>query len=469
MAGRQMNLRNARSHSRAAGGQEDCLVRRYFRNPVRLVPFAFLVPILLGTGLLMTRWATTEHVRPPVVTALFTSTSAVSVTGMAITDTPNYWSGWGLLVITLLTQLGGLGILTVAALVILVVSSQLGLRNRLLVQAETGEFGIGDVGRLLRRIALTVFTCEAVMTVLVAGRLWLTYDYPIGRALWSGVFHAVQAFNNGGFALYTEGLLAFSRDPWVSLPLAIGAIIGGLGFPALFEAVREWRQPTRWAVATKLTIWGSAVLLLVGFAGLLAAEWTNVSTIGQYDVPGKILASFTQIALSRTGGFSVLNIAALQEESYPLLIVLMFIGGGSASTAGGIKVSTFFLLAFTIWAELRGEPDVTIGHRRVATASQRQAVTVALLSVALVAAGTMLLLLLTEGVRFVAALFEITSAFSTTGLTIGLAAELPASGQLVLTVLMFIGRVGTLTLGSAIALNTRRRLYRYPQEQPIVG
>ncbi|WP_433648941.1 TrkH family potassium uptake protein [Micromonospora zamorensis] len=444
-------------------------MRRFFRNPVRLVPLGFLVPILLGTGLLMTRWSTIEHQRPPLVTALFTATSAVSVTGMAINDTPNYWSGAGLVVITLLTQLGGLGILTAAALVILVVSRQLGLRNRLLVQAETAEFGIGDVGRLLRRIAITVFACEAVMTAVVAGRLWWTYDYPPGRALWSGVFHAVQAFNNGGFALYTEGLLAFDRDPWVSLPLAFGAIVGGLGFPALFEAAREWRKPADWAVATKLTIWGSVVLLLLGFVGLLAAEWTNASTIGSYDAGGKVLASFTQIALSRTGGFNVLNIADLQEESYPLLIVLMFIGGGSASTAGGIKVSTFFLLPFTIWAELRGEPDVTVGHRRVATASQRQAVTVALLSVALVTAGTMLLLLLTEGVRFVAALFEVTSAFSTTGLTVGLASELPASGQLVLTVLMFIGRVGPLTLGSAIALNTRRRLYRYPQEQPIVG
>ncbi|MGW3887254.1 TrkH family potassium uptake protein [Micromonospora chokoriensis] len=444
-------------------------MRWFFRNPVRLVPLGFLVPILLGTGLLMARWATVEHQRPPLVTALFTATSAVSVTGMAINDTPNYWSGPGLVVITLLTQLGGLGILTAAALVILVVSRQLGLRNRLLVQAETAEFGIGDVARLLRRIAVTVFACEAVMTAVVAGRLWWTYDYGPGRALWSGVFHAVQAFNNGGFALYSDGLLAFARDPWVSLPLALGAIVGGLGFPALFEAVREWRKPAGWVVATKLTIWGSVALLLLGFVGLLAAEWTNASTIGSYDAAGKVLASFTQIALSRTGGFSVLNIADLQEESYPLLIVLMFIGGGSASTAGGIKVSTFFLLGFTIWAELRGEPDVTVGHRRVATASQRQAITVALLSVALVTAGTMLLLLLTEGVRFVAALFEVTSAFSTTGLTVGLAGELPASGQLVLTVLMFIGRVGPLTLGSAIALNTRRRLYRYPQEQPIVG
>jgi potassium uptake TrkH family protein len=444
-------------------------VRRLLRNPVRLVPLGFLVPILLGTGLLMARWSTVEHQRPPLVTALFTATSAVSVTGMAVTDTPNYWSGGGLVVITLLTQLGGLGILTVAALVILVVSRQLGLRNRLLVQAETAEFGIGDVTRLLSRIAVTVFACEAVMTALVAGRLWGAYDYAPGRALWSAAFHAIQAFNNGGFALYSDGLLAFDRDPWVSLPLAFGAIVGGLGFPALFEAVREWRRPAGWAVATKLTIWGSVALLLFGFVGLLAAEWTNASTIGPYDAGGKMLASFTQIALSRTGGFSVLDIANLQEESYPLLIVLMFIGGGSASTAGGIKVSTFFLLAFTIWAELRGEPDVTVGHRRVATASQRQAVTVALLSVALVTAGTMLLLLLTEGVRFVAVLFEVTSAFSTTGLTIGLAGELPSSGQVVLTVLMFIGRVGPLTLGSAIALNTRRRLYRYAQEQPIVG
>ncbi|MEU8299490.1 potassium transporter TrkG [Micromonospora sp. NPDC048909] len=444
-------------------------MRRFFRHPVRLVPFAFLVPILIGTGLLSMRAATVDYQPAPFVTALFTSTSAISVTGMAINDTPNYWSVWGLVLITLLTQLGGLGILTVAALVILLVSRQLGLRNRLLVQAETQEFGVGDVVRLLRRIAVTVFACEAAMTVLVAGRLWISYDYPPGRALWSGTFHAVQAFNNGGFALYTDGLLAFSQDPFVALPLAFGAIIGGLGFPALFEAVREWRTPVRWAVATKLTIWGSVVLVGFGFLWLLMTEWTNPRTIGQYDMPGKVLASFTQIALSRTGGFEVLDITALREESYPLLVALMFIGGGSASTAGGIKVSTFFLLAFVIWAELRGEPDVSVGNRRVANASQRQALTVALLSVALVALGTLAVILLTQGTLFYQALFEVTSAFSTTGLTVGLAQRMPESGQILLTVLMFIGRVGPLTLGSAIALNTRRRLYRYPEEQPIVG
>ncbi|MEH0821546.1 MULTISPECIES: TrkH family potassium uptake protein [unclassified Micromonospora] len=444
-------------------------MRRFLSSPVRLVPLGFLVAIAIGTGLLMLPWATSEQRYTPLVTALFTATSAVSVTGLAVTDTPNYWNEFGLVMITVLTQLGGLGILTGAALVSLAVSRQLGLRNRLLVQAETAEYGVGDVRWMLVRIATTVVVTEALMAVVISGRLWLTYDYRPGRALWSGVFHSIQAFNNGGFTLYSDGLLAFSRDPWVSLPLTVGAIIGGLGFPALFEAARHWRRPARWAVATKLTIWGSVVLTVGGFAALLLAEWGNPRTIGTYDAPGKLLATFTQIAFTRTGGFDVMNVEWLSEESYPLLIAMMFIGGGSASTAGGIKVSTFFLLAFVMWAEVRGEPDVTMGRRRIAGSSQRQALTVALLSVALVVAGTVGLVLITEGVRFNESLFEVTSAFSTTGMSVGLTPRLPEPGQYLLIALMYIGRVGPLAIGSAIALNTRRRLYRYPKEQPIVG
>ncbi|NES12523.1 MULTISPECIES: TrkH family potassium uptake protein [Micromonospora] len=444
-------------------------MRRLLRHPVRLVPLGFLAVILLGTGVLMLPWATSREEYTPFVTALFTSTSAVSVTGLSVTDTPNYWNAFGLTTITVLTQIGGLGILTGAALVILAVSRQLGLRNRLLVQAETAEFGIGDVRWLLIRIAGTVFVTEALMTVVVAGRLWLRYDYGFRSALGNALFHSIEAFNNGGFTLYSDSLVAFGEDPWVALPLSLGAIIGGLGFPALFEAVREWRRPAGWTIATKLTIWGSLALVGLGFGYLLLAEWTNPYTIGTYSAWGKVLASFAQIALSRTGGFDVINIARLSEESYPLFIVLMFIGGGSASTAGGIKVSTFFLLAFVIWAEVRGEPDVTVGGRRIANASQRQALTVALLSVALVVGGAVGLILLTEGVPNFAAIFEVTSAFSTTGLSVGLAPRLPEPGKYLLTALMYIGRVGPLTLGSAIALNTRRRLYRYPEEQPIVG
>ncbi|MGC5050151.1 TrkH family potassium uptake protein [Micromonospora sp. DT48] len=444
-------------------------MRRLLRHPVRLVPLVFLVAILIGTGLLMLRPMTVEHQRPPFMTALFTAASAISVTGLTVTDTPNYWSASGLVLITVLTQLGGLGILTGAALVILTVSRRLGLHNRMLVQAETAEYGPGDVRRLLLRIAATVFACELAMTVIVTGRLWLAYDEPFWQALWHGAFHSIQAFNNSGFSLYPDGLLAFARDPWICLPISVGGIIGGLGFPALFEAAREWRRPGRWGVATKLTIWGSAALMVVGVAALLAAEWDNPQTVGRYDAPGKVLATFAQIALARTGGFEVVSTDLLREESYLLLIWLMFIGGGSASTAGGIKVSTFFLLAFVIWAEVRGEPDVTVGHRRIATASQRHAIAVALLSLAVVAAGTTAMIVMTDKLPFYAALFEVTSAFSTTGLSVGVLSSLSDGGQLLLTVLMYVGRIGPLTFGSAIALNTRHRLYRYPEEQPIVG
>ncbi|QGN46726.1 TrkH family potassium uptake protein [Micromonospora sp. WMMD558] len=444
-------------------------MRWLLRRPVRLVPIGFGLAILVGTLLLMLPWATGQQRYTPFMIALFTATSAISVTGLTVVDTPNYWTEFGLAMITVLTQIGGLGILTGATLVILAVARRLGLRNRLLVQAETAEFGIGDIRRLLLRIAATSLGCQLIIMAILTLRLSGRYDYELGRALWIGVFHAVQSFNNGGFALYTDNLIGFSQDPWITLPLAFGSIVGGLGFPALFEAVREWRHPAGWAVATKLTVWGSLVLLVLGSGALLLFDWSNPYTLGIHSWPQKTLIAFTQNAFIRTGGFNVVDIDALGEESIPLIIALMFIGGGSASTAGGIKVSTFFLLAFVIWAELRGEPDVTVGHRRVATASQRQAITVALLGVALVVAGTVALILLTEGVPYHAALFETTSAFTTTGLSLGIAAELPHGGQLVLIVLMYIGRVGPLTLGSAIALNTRRRLYRYPEEQPIVG
>jgi potassium uptake TrkH family protein len=457
------------SAPRTGAEHEDWLVRRLLRHPVRIVPIGFLVAILLGTGVLMLPPATEEHRYTPFVTALFTATSAISVTGLIVVDTPTYWTPVGLVMITVLTQVGGLGILTGGTLVILVVARQLGLRTRLLVQAETAEFGIGDVRRLLLRIGLTMLVCEAVITAVLTLRFVLSYDYPPGRALWYGFFHAVQAFNNGGFSLYPDNLVGFAHDGWVTLPLAFGTIIGALGFPALFEATRSWRRPGRWTISTKLTVWGSLVLLMIAFVVLLAAEWSNPRTLGPVSWEDKALAAFTQDAFIRTGGFNTLEITGLDEASYPLMIALMFIGGGSASTAGGIKVATFFLLAFAIWAELRGEPDVTIGRRRAATASQRQAITVALLSVALVVAGTVTLILLTEGVSYDRALFEVTSAFSTTGLSAGVAPTLPPAGQLTLIVLMYIGRVGTLTLGSAIALNTRRRLYRYPEEQPIVG
>jgi trk system potassium uptake protein len=445
------------------------LMRRPLRNPARIVPLAFLGAIAVGTVLMMLPASRQGPDPAPFVTALFTATSAVCVTGLAVTDTPTYWTPFGLALITLLTQVGGFGIMSIATLLALLVSRRLGLRSRLTAQAETNSLGLSDIRRVLLRIAATMLGVEAVVTMLLAARLWLSYDYPPGRALWYGLFHAIQAFNNGGFALYSDGLVRFVSDWWICLPLISAVVIGGLGFPALFEVIRERGRPRRWSVHTKLTVWGTLALITIGFGCVLAFEWANPRTLGALDLPGKLLAALFQDVMTRSGGFNTVDTGALNPETTALSIGMMFIGGGSASTAGGIKVTTFFLLAFVIWSELRGEPDVVIGRRRIAAASQRQALTVALVGVALVGAGTLALIGLSDDFSTDQVLFEVTSAFGTTGLSTGITGQLPATAQVLLTVLMFVGRIGSVTLGSAIALNTRRRRFHYPEERPIVG
>jgi trk system potassium uptake protein len=440
-----------------------------WRYPARIVPLAFLGAVAVGTALMMLPAARADPGHAPFVTALFTATSAVCVTGLAVVDTPTYWSTFGEVLITVLSQIGGFGIMTLATLLSLLVSRRLGLRNRLIAQAESaGLFG-GNVGGVLIRIALVMFVTEAAISVVLTLRFWLAYDYSFGRAVWYAVFHAVQAFNNVGFALYPDSLVRFVGDWWICVPLSLGVFLGAIGFPVLFELAREWRKPGCWSTHTRLTVWGTLLLSSLGFLVFLSFEWANPKTLGPLDFGTKVLAAFTQDVMTRSGGFNSINLGDMNTETIAVTNAMMFIGGGSASTAGGIRVTTFLLLAFVIWAELRGEPDVTIRNRRVAEETQRQAITVALLGVALVAIGTMGLIGLTDNVPFDRALFEATSAFATTGLSTGITPSLPPSAQVLLIVLMYVGRVGTIAVGTAIALNTRKRLYRYPEERPLVG
>lgn len=444
-------------------------MRPSLRQPVRVVPLAFVGAITLGTLLLLLPFCRRDPGSASVVAALFTAASAVCVVGLNVVDTPGYWSGPGLVVITLLTQLGGFGIMSLATLLGLLVSQRLRLRDRLVTQTESNALGLGEVRRVLVRIALISLACEAAVTLLLAARLWTGYHYPPGRALWYGLFHAVQAFNNCGFSLYRTSMIQFSDDWWICLPLIGAVLAGGLGFPVLFELSRNVRCPRHWSTHTRLTVWGSLTLLAVGFLYLLVVEWTNPRTLGPFGIQEKLLASLFQSTMARSGGLQSIDLAQLHGETTTMLTGLMFIGGGSASTTGGIKVTTFFLLAFVIWAEIRGEPDVVVARRRIGEATQRAAVTVALLGVAWVAVGALLLVALTDGVLFHQALFEAASAFGTAGLTILPTSELPAPAQVALVVLMFVGRVGVITVASGIALNTRRRYYRYPEERPIVG
>jgi trk system potassium uptake protein len=445
-------------------------VRRTLQHPARLLPIAFLAAIAVSTGLLLLPAARADpEGTTTLVTALFTATSAICVTGLTVVDT-THWSDFGHAVIIASVHVGGFGIMTAATLLALVVARRLGMRTRLLVAAEGRALDMANIRGVLVRVALLQVGFEAAVAVPITLRWWLSYGQEFGEALWNGVFHGISAFNNGGFSLFSDSLEAYVGDWWIGMPIALGVIAGSLGFPVLIELGRQFGRPRTWSVHARLTVYGSGLLLAVGFVAILVAEWANPATLGPLRVTDKILAAFFNgAAMPRSGGFHTVEFAGMHTESIAVTNALMFIGGGSASTAGGIKVATFFLLAYVIWSEVRGEPDVVIGRRRVAVPPQREALSVALLGLALVGLGMLLVVALTEGYPFEFVMFDVLSAFATVGLSTGVTMDAPESAQLVLAALMFIGRVGPVVVATGIALNTRRRLYRYPEERPLVG
>jgi trk system potassium uptake protein TrkH len=447
------------------------MVRRIwqvFLHPARVVPIAFFIAIVVGTVLLSLPMSTPGPTRPPVLTAAFTTVSAVCVTGLTTVDTATYWSPFGQAVIMALIQVGGFGIMTMATLLAMLVGGKLRLRSSLIAQAETHTLNIGDVRHVIGRIAITVLAFETVFAAILTIRFRVAYDDSWAAALWHGSFHAVSAFNNAGFALYSDNIIGFVDDVWIILPLCVAIIAGGIGFPVLFELSRRWRHPKLWTVHTRLTVYGSAILLTVGTAAFLALEWNNADTLGPLDSWGKILGGLTGGVVPRTAGFNSVDYGQITPETTAVNYVLMFIGGGSASTAGGIKVTTFFLLAFVIWSEIRGERDTNIAHRRMSHDTLRQALTVALLAIAAIGVGTMAILLATDYALDVV-LFEAISAFSTVGLSTGITFDLPPIAEMTLMALMFVGRVGTITVATALAYKTRHRHYHLPEERPVVG
>ncbi|WP_341721118.1 TrkH family potassium uptake protein [Micromonospora sp. FIMYZ51] len=439
-----------------------------FRHPAQMIAVGFATAITIGTGLLSLPWATRSGHRTELLDALFTATSAVCVTGLITVDTGTYWSGFGQAVILLLIQVGGLGIMTLATLFTVLLSRRLGLRARFLAQAETKSLNLSDVRGVVRRIVLFSLVSEVVVAVLLTIRFATAYQRPFGTALYEGVFHAISAFNNAGFSTHSDSLMGYVADPWITLTVAAAVILGGLGFPVVFELARTWRRPSFWSVTTRITVVLTAALLLLGTLVFTIAEYSNPKTFGTLEGPQKLLAAFFASAMTRTAGFNSVDIGAMRPESLLASDVLMFIGGGSAGTAGGIKVTTFGLLAFVLWSEMRGETHVNVGHRRIPASNQRQALAVVLLSAGAVAAATFTLLAITP-YRLDAVLFEVVSAFGTVGLSTGITGDLPPQADVLLVMLMFAGRIGPLTLASALALRDRNRRYELPEERTIVG
>ncbi len=436
-------------------------------NPAQLVLAAFVTLILIGTAFLSLPFAVDPGVdHPGILDSLFWSTSATTVTGLGTVDIAAF-SLFGELVLLALIQLGGFGIMTIGSVLALVASRRVGLRQRMLAQAEIGAVDIGELRYLISAIAKITLLVESSIALILFIHLSTTDDTSVGRAAYSAVFHGISAFNNAGISLYSDSLTRFVDDPLVVFPITAAFVIGGLGFPILVE-FRKRMPPRKWSLHTRITLGATMFLLVAGPLLVLVLEWTNSATLGPMGVWDKLQAAWFQGVTPRTAGFNTIDIGAQREPTLNIMTGLMFIGAGPASTSGGIKVTTFAVLGFAMWSEVRGDNDINVFNRRLPVQVVRQAMTVALLSVGTVFAGAIALTTMSS-FSFTETLFEATSAFGTVGLSTGITGSLPAMGKFLLVLIMLTGRIGPVTFVTALALRQRRRAYRFPEERPIIG
>lgn len=429
----------------------------------------FLVLIAIGTALLMLPLASAAGEWTTPIVALFTSTSAVCVTGLVVVDTGTYWSPFGQSVILGLIQVGGFGFMTGSTLLLfLLIGRRTGLRDRILVQASTGVPDLGSVTAVVGRVAMFTVISEAAGTVLLTIAFLADGDEPL-RAATSGLFHAVSAFNNAGFDIMGEfrSLGAFIENPVVLGIIAVLFVLGGLGFAIVGDSLgkRRWQ---RLALETKVVLLTTVALLVGGTLLVAALEWSNPATLGSLEPGHRVTNAFFTSATARTAGFNSINTGALAEATLIIVIALMFIGGASGSTAGGIKVNTFSLLLIAIVSTARGDPSAVAFGRRIPHIVIYRAISVVLLSIA-VAFLVGLGLELSAGGTLIDRAFEAVSALGTVGLSTGITPGLTDPARLLIIVAMFAGRLGPLTLVLALTARARPVVYRPAIESMRIG
>ncbi len=439
-----------------------------FATPSAVVIGAFSALILLGSVLL---WLPISHDADAVSfsDAVFTATSAVTVTGLVVVDTGTVWSTFGESVILALIQIGGLGIMTLAGFVGISMNRRLRTGSAARAAAEIGFDDLGILRSLIRDLVRFVLAAELVVAVLLTIRFATEEGTSFPRALHLGIFHSVSAFNNAGFSIFEGGLVRYVDDWFVSLVIAGAFILGGIGFPVVFELGRRARQPKRWSLQTKITLSTTGLLLVAGTVLIAMIEWTNDETIGTLSPGDRILAAFFQSATARTAGFNTVDIGSLQEASWLVLVPLMVIGASSASTGGGIKTSTIAVVVRSTLAEFRRDSAVTIHGRNIPVSLQREALALLVAALGTVGTATFLLTVFEPDIDIGELLFEAASAFGTAGLSTGVTEVLNDLSRLVIVALMFIGRVGPITFGTAVLLRPETRAYHHPDGDLIVG
>lgn len=442
-----------------------------------IVVYGFAVAAILGSALLYVPIANTTGEFTPPIKAIFTSVSAVTVTGLVVVDTATYWSTFGHAVIFALILIGGLGIMTGAALLLMLIGQRLGLQNQLAIREGLGVRQLGGLGALVRNIALTALTFELLGALALFLR-WYVFDemWPgvqLNEALWQSAFHAVSAFNNAGFVILPpkhfdgSSLVAFQNDYAVLAIMGILIIVGSISYLVLHDLVTV-RRLSRLGLDTKLILIATVMLIIVGASLVFATEYSGSRTLGERAVGDKLAAATFESAISRTAGFSTLDWGHTNDLTNFGMGTMMFIGGASTSTAGGIKIGTFVVIVLTIFATVRARRNIQVFGREIPSDVVRQAMVVGAVAVGAIFVFTFLIVAI-EDFPLNQLLFEIISAFGTVGLSTGITPSLGAGGQIILVTAMFVGRLGLLTLALLMQGGGDEKPYRFAEERVRIG
>lgn len=442
--------------------------RQKYISPPRFIILIFILMIFIGTIFLRLPISSTDGESVGWLDALFIATSAVSVNGLVTIDISSTFSTFGQLMIMILIQIGGLGFMTLGVIIAIILGKKIGLRQRLLIQETTQSPTSQGLVKLTLYIFIIALTFEAVATIILTFR-WMG-ELGFGQALYYAVFHSISAFNNAGFSLWSDSLSSYIQDPVVNITIITLFVFGGLGYIVIVEIFqkRSWKK---FSVHTKLVLIASGILTIGGFLFLFILESLNTATFGDLSLGERILAAFFQSAAPRSAGFNTLEIGNMLSSSQLLIILLMFIGASSGGTGGGIKTNTVIVLILATLNSFRGGGPIHVFKRRIATETVMRALAVVISSLVCVFV-VAFMLTITEGMleeHFLEVLFEATSAFSTTGMSMGLTSELSPAGKIIVAGTMLIGRLGPLTLAYALAKKARKTKVNYPEDHILIG
>ncbi len=435
-------------------------------HPARILVLGFAILILLGTFLLMLPISTVEEGRGlHFIDALFEATSAVCVTGLAVVDTGTTFTLFGQIVLLLLIQIGGWGFMTTGVFMFIILGKRIGLKERLLLQNSLNQFSLQGVVKLVIRIIAITLIIESLGALVLAIR-W-SFEMPWGRAVYYGIFHSISAFNNAGFGLEPDSLSKWVGDPTVNLAITFLFMAGGIGFTVILD-LWEKRSFRKLSLHSKIALIISFIINAIATLVILVAEYHNPATIGDLGVADKLWASYFQGVVPRTAGFNTIDITQMTLPSHVLIMGLMFIGASSASTGGGIKVTTFALILLALWSVLTNKGTVNLFRRRIPSEQVNKALSIGISGILFIFM-IFFFLTFTEQADMRMILFETISAFGTVGLSAGLTADLSPLGRILITIMMFIGRLGPLTMAFALMINRRESKVKYSEEKILIG